>query len=68
VDTACGKALDVDVVNVTKIASMLDKGTNGASGPQPRPAATAAARFARDPGEYATSRAQLRLVDAEGTQ
>jgi transposase len=60
VNTACGKALAVDVVSVTKIASMLDRGTD--SSPQPRPAAPAAARFARDPGEYATARARLRLV------
>jgi transposase len=63
VDTACGKALEVDVISVTKIASMLEKGIDGGSAPQPRPTATAAARFARDPGEYATGRARLRLVD-----
>jgi hypothetical protein len=61
VDAACGKALEVDVISVTKIASMLENGTGGASAPQPRPAATAAARFARDPAEYATGRARLRL-------
>jgi hypothetical protein len=26
VDTACGRALDLDVGNVTKIASMLERG------------------------------------------
>jgi transposase len=61
VNTACGKALEVDVVSVTKIASMLERGTAGAP-PQARPAAAAATRFARDPGEYATGRARLRLV------
>jgi transposase len=67
VDTACGKALDVDVVNVTKIASMLEKGTDSASAPSPRPAAAAAARFARDPGEYTTGRTRLRVVaDTDG--
>ena len=30
VDTACRRALDLDVVNVTKIASMLDKATENA--------------------------------------
>jgi hypothetical protein len=64
VDTACGKALDVDVVSVTKIASMLERATENAAPPPPRPAAAAGARFARDPGEYATGRARLRLVDA----
>jgi transposase len=62
VNTACGKALDVDVITVTKIASMLANGADSSPAPQPRPAAPAAARFARDPGEYATARARLRLV------
>ena len=51
VDTACQRALDVDVVNVTKIASMLAKATENTP-PPPRPAHAAAARFARDPAEY----------------
>jgi transposase len=51
VDTACQRALDLDVVNVTKIASMLEKATENAP-PPPRPAAAATARFARDPAEY----------------
>ena len=50
VDTACARALDLDVVNVTKIASMLERATEGT--PPPPPAAAAAARFARDPAEY----------------
>jgi transposase len=62
VNTACGKALEVDVVSVTKIASMLERGTAAAPTPAPRPAAAAATRFARDPGEYATGPARLRLV------
>jgi transposase len=51
VDTACQRALDVDVISVTKIASMLEKATENTPVP-PRPAATATARFARDPAEY----------------
>jgi hypothetical protein len=62
VNTACDKALQVDVVSVTKIASMLERGTAGAPAPAPRPAAATATRFARDPGEYATGRVRLRLV------
>lgn len=68
VDTACGKALDVDVISVTKIASMLEKGAAATSAPQPRPAATAAARFARDPGEYTTGQTRLRLVADEAQE
>jgi transposase len=51
VDTACQRALDLDVVSVTKIASMLDRATENAP-PPPRPATAATARFARDPAEY----------------
>ncbi len=62
VDTACGKALDVDVVSVTKIASMLEQAAESTPVPAPRPATVGQARFARDPGEYATGRARPRLV------
>jgi transposase len=51
VDTACQRALDLDVVSVTKIASMLEKATENTPLP-PHPAAAATARFARDPAEY----------------
>jgi hypothetical protein len=51
VDQACTRALEVDVVNVTKIASMLEKATENTP-PPPPPAAAATARFARDPAEY----------------
>jgi transposase len=61
VDTACSRALDLDVVNVTKIASMLEKATENTQ-PPPRPAAAAAARFARHPSEYAPRGSQLTLI------
>lgn len=51
VDTACQRALDLDVVSVTKIASMLEKATEGTPLP-PHPAVAGSARFARDPAEY----------------
>jgi transposase len=60
VDTACARALEVDVVNVTKIASMLEKATENTT-PPPRPAVATAARFARDPAEYRS--VQLTLLD-----
>jgi transposase len=60
VDTACQRALEVDVVNVTKIASMLEKATENTPQP-PAPAAAATARFARDPAEY-RSGTQLTLL------
>jgi hypothetical protein len=58
VDAACSRALDLDVVSVTKIASMLDKATETATMPAPRPA-PATARFARDPGEFALRRLRV---------
>jgi transposase len=61
VDTACQRALDLDVVNVTKIASMLEKATENTP-PAPRPAAAATARFARDPAEYRAGGTQLTLL------
>jgi hypothetical protein len=67
VNTACGKALEVDVISVTKIASMLEKAAENTPVPAPRPAAVGEARFARDPGEYATGRAHLRLVHSGTT-
>jgi hypothetical protein len=60
VDTACGRALDLDVVNVTKIASMLAKATENTP-PPPHPATAATARFARDPAEYRPG-TQLTLI------
>ena len=61
VDTACQRALELDVVNVTKIASMLEKATENTP-PPPPPAAAAAARFARDPAEYRPGGTQLTLL------
>ena len=43
VDTACQRTLDLEVVNVTKIASMLEKATKKTP-PPPRPAAAARVR------------------------
>jgi transposase len=65
VDQACSRALELDVVNVTKIASMLEKATENAPAPPQRLAAPSAARFARDPAEYRTAGVQLALIDGE---
>ena len=55
-DTACGRALDLDVVSMTKIAAMLEKATENAPAPPPRAASgLAPARFARDPANTAPS-------------
>ena len=60
VDAACARALDLDVVNVTKIASMLERATENAP-PPPRPPVADTARFARDPAEYRP--VQLTLIE-----
>jgi transposase len=53
VDTACGRALELDVVDVTKITRMLENATENTPVLPARPAAAGAARFARDPAEFA---------------
>lgn len=65
VNTACGKALEVDVVSVSKIASMLEKACESSPAPPPRRGA-GAGRFARDAAEFATGRGHLRLVSDTG--
>jgi len=62
VNTACGKALQVDVISVTKIASMLEKAVENSAAPPPRTTAAGSARFARDEREYAAGPRRLRLV------
>ena len=60
VETACARALDLDVVSVSKIAAMLTKATEAQQPILPAAAGTghntAGGRFARDPGEYARTR------------
>ncbi len=57
VETACSRALDLDVVSVSKIAAMLAKATETQQPMLPAAAGSghnpAGGRFARDPGEYA---------------
>jgi len=63
VDTACGRALDLDVISVTKIASMLEKATENTPA-EPARQAAARARFLRDPAEYRGG-VQLTLIPGE---
>jgi hypothetical protein len=66
VNTACGRALELDVVSVTKIASMLEKACENTPIPTSRPRAAGAARFARDPAEFNPRPARLTLIHGEG--
>ena len=63
VDTACGRALALDVVSVTKIASMLEQASENTPPPLPPPVASGAARFARDPSEFTPHRPTLTLLN-----
>ena len=65
VNTACGRALELDVVNVTKIASMLEKASENTPAPLPQPVTAGAARFAREVAEFHPHRPALTLLNAE---
>lgn len=56
-EAACARALDVDVINVSKIESMLKNATENApaAGGLAAAAIGGGGRFARDPAEYATA-------------
>jgi hypothetical protein len=62
VETACSRSLDLDVVSVTKIASMLAKATEQDRPALPAAAGAPAGRFARDPAEYALPAPHLTLI------
>ena len=63
-DAACSRALDVDVINVSKIESMLKNATEKAPAAAGLAAtASGGSRFARDAAEYATATGiRLRVV------
>lgn len=55
VEAACDRALEFDVISVTKIASMLERATEHTTPVLPTAAAgTGTARFARQPTEFAS--------------
>ena len=55
VEAACTRALDLDVVSVTKIASMLERATEDTLPLLPT-GTVPSGRFARQPAEFATGR------------
>lgn len=65
VDTACSRALDLEVVSVTKIASMLERATEDTLPLLPT-GTTSGGRFARTPAEF-TTRATTSTAAATGT-
>jgi hypothetical protein len=64
VDNACGTALDLDVVSVSKIAAMLAKALENTAPVLPAAAGHPAGRFARDPAEFRPT-TTLRLVHSQ---
>ena len=65
-EAACARALDVDVINVSKIESMLKNATENtpAAGLAAAAAGAGPGRFARDAAEYATATGvRLQVVD-----
>jgi hypothetical protein len=51
-NTACGRALELDVISVTKIAAVLAQATENTPTPASQPATAGGSRFARDPAEF----------------
>lgn len=63
VESACSRSLDLDVVSVTKIASMLEKAVEREQPVLPAAAGAPTGRFARDPTQYTLpGLASLRLI------
>jgi hypothetical protein len=59
VDAACTSALEHEAINVGLIGRMLQRATENATTTQPpQPGVVVAARFARDPDQFATRRAK----------
>jgi transposase len=62
VEDACATSLDLDVVSVTKIASMLARATEKNQPVLPAAAGSPTGRFARDPGEFAMAGGATQLT------
>jgi hypothetical protein len=63
-EAACARALDVDVISVSKIESMLKNATENTPAAGLAAAGAGPGRFARDAAEYATTTGiRLQVVD-----
>ncbi|MFT7024337.1 Mu transposase domain-containing protein [Rhodococcoides yunnanense] len=65
VEQACSLSLDLDVVSVTKIASMLERATESIRPDLPKAVGQSSSRFSRDPAEF-RSTATTPLSDIDG--
>ena len=52
VDAACARALELDVIDVGKVARMLEQGSERDPAPPTKKVVGGPARFARDNAEY----------------
>jgi len=68
VERACSLSLDLDVVSVTKIASMLERATENATPPLPRAVGQSSTRFTRDPSEFTFTPTVLTVVPNTDSQ
>jgi hypothetical protein len=68
VEQACSVALDLDVVSVTKIASMLERATEKTAPALPRAVGDTPTRFSRDPNEFRTPTTSLTVVTNTATE
>src|SRR6266852_5002742 len=67
-EATCARALDVDVINVSKIESMLRNATEKTPAAGIAAAGAGPGRFARDAAEYATATGvRLRVIDGSGS-
>jgi transposase len=62
VDQACSLSLDLDVVSVTKIASMLERATETSTPALPQAVGHTTTRFARDPSEFSCTPTPLTVI------
>jgi hypothetical protein len=53
-DAACARALELDVVDVTKISRMLEQAREREPAPEPAKVVGGPTRFVRDAAEFAT--------------
>lgn len=68
VEQACSLALDLDVVSVSKIASMLERATENTAPALPQAVGHTATRFSRDPSEFTSTPTSLTVVPNTDSQ
>ena len=70
VDAACGRALEVEAINVPLVGRMLERATENLDTASPPPqASTKRSRFARDREHFATTgKTKKRNVSADGAE